>query len=133
MSPHKIILFDGDCNLCNHSVQLVIRKDPSQKFLFAAIQSEVGKKILSQHGVDQPKLTTFYYLDQTNLMSESEAALQVAKQLNFPYYCFSIFLLLPKPLRDSCYHFIAKYRYIFFGKAKSCWLPSEELSKRFLS
>ena len=44
-----IILFDGVCNLCNSSVNFVIRHDKKNHFLFAPLQSEIGKKILVEN------------------------------------------------------------------------------------
>ena len=44
-SPH-IILFDGQCNVCNRFVQFVIRRDPAGKFQFAPLQSEQAARAL---------------------------------------------------------------------------------------
>ncbi|MEC8251574.1 MAG: DCC1-like thiol-disulfide oxidoreductase family protein, partial [Planctomycetota bacterium] len=32
---NPLILFDGECNLCNGFVQFVIRRDPRARFRFA--------------------------------------------------------------------------------------------------
>ena len=42
----KIILFDGVCNLCESSVQFVIKHDVNDQFRFVSLQSELGQKIL---------------------------------------------------------------------------------------
>ncbi len=40
-------------------------------------------------------------------------------------------MIVPKPLRDMVYSFIAKNRYRWFGKQESCWLPTPELKTKF--
>ena len=47
----KIILFDGVCNLCDASVQYVIKHDKKDIFRFVSLQSELGQKILKHIGV----------------------------------------------------------------------------------
>lgn len=47
----KIILFDGDCNLCNRSVRFIIRHDPAARFHFASLQSGTGQRLLREAGI----------------------------------------------------------------------------------
>lgn len=42
----SVILFDGQCNLCNNAVNYVLDHDITEKFRFAALQSEVGHALL---------------------------------------------------------------------------------------
>ena len=51
----KIILFDGVCNLCEASVQFVIKYDKKDVFRFVSFQSELGDKIITHIGVDRSK------------------------------------------------------------------------------
>jgi predicted DCC family thiol-disulfide oxidoreductase YuxK len=51
----KIILFDGVCNLCEKSVQIVIKNDKKDVFRFVALQSELGEKIIKKIGIDRSK------------------------------------------------------------------------------
>ena len=46
MNSPSIILFDGQCNVCNTFVQFVIRRDPAGKFQFAPLQSEQAARAL---------------------------------------------------------------------------------------
>ena len=48
----KIILFDGVCNLCNSSVNRVIKHDKKNTFLFASLQSNYGKDLLDKLQID---------------------------------------------------------------------------------
>ena len=48
----KVILFDGVCNLCNTTVQFIIKKDKDDLYRFTALQSETGRKLLTERNID---------------------------------------------------------------------------------
>lgn len=60
------------------------------------------------------------------------AALRVATYLPFPYYGLSIFTIVPAPLRDAVYDFVARRRYNWFGKSSECIVPSDSVLDRFV-
>ncbi len=59
----KIILFDGVCNLCNRSVQFVIRRDKRDRFRFAALQSEVGESLVKERRIDTTKVDSIILIE----------------------------------------------------------------------
>ena len=127
----KIILFDGICNFCNSSVRFIIERDPSGSFRFASLQSKIGQELLRKHNI--PETTdSFVLIDEHQAFIESTAALKVCSKLVWPWKIFSVFLLIPKPLRDSIYRMVARNRYKWFGIEESCMLPSGNIRDRFL-
>ncbi len=126
----KIILFDGDCNLCNNTVTFVIEKDVNNTFKFASLQSEFAKKKLKSTGV--VNLSTIVLLDNNQIYTKSTAVFKVLKELK-GYQWTRIFLWLPKSVRDFFYKLIAANRYRFLGKQESCMLPSKELLEKFIN
>ncbi|WP_426432459.1 thiol-disulfide oxidoreductase DCC family protein [Winogradskyella sp. HB-48] len=130
----QLILFDGVCNLCNNSVLYVIKRDKKDKFLFAPLQGEVGKSISSQFQIDTTKIDSIllYNPAKKKVYSKSTAALQVAKQLNFPTKLMTVFLIIPTFIRNLVYDFVAKNRYKWFGKKDACMIPTPELKAKFL-
>ena len=130
---HPVLLFDGVCNLCNHSVQFIIKKDVVGLFHFAALQSEEGKAILRKHKLSPDSLDTVVLIMNDKAYTRSSAALQVLRKLGLPWSLMSVFLILPKGFRDYVYNFIAKNRYRWFGRQESCMMPTPELKSRFLS
>ncbi len=52
---NKLVLFDGVCNLCNSSVQFIIRNDKKNVFLFAPLQGKTGQEIISKFNIDTSK------------------------------------------------------------------------------
>ncbi len=131
---HKqLILFDGVCNLCNTSVQFVIQNDKKNQFVFAALESSIGQKIISHYNIDTSKLDSILLYSRENGLSiKSTAALTIAKQLNSPVNLLGLCLVIPSFIRDKVYDFIAKNRYKWFGKKEVCMIPAPELKSKFL-
>jgi predicted DCC family thiol-disulfide oxidoreductase YuxK len=133
MTDNPIILFDGVCNLCNGSVQYVIKHDASKKFRFAALQSDAGQALLKHYGLSSTDFNSFILLQNDKFYIKSTAALLVAKQLSGFVKLLYAFIIIPAFVRNSVYGFIAKNRYKWFGKQESCMMPTADLKSRFLN
>ncbi|NOS85852.1 MAG: thiol-disulfide oxidoreductase DCC family protein [Ignavibacteria bacterium] len=131
-SDHKIILFDGVCNLCNGSVNFFITRDKKDIFRFAALQSDVGIELQKKLKIDHENIESFILIDGNNYYKKSTAALRVAVMLGFPYNLLYPFLLIPSFIRNSVYDIIARYRYKWFGKKEYCRIPTPEEKAKFL-
>lgn len=129
---NPIILFDGVCNLCNSSVNFIIKHDPEAQFLFASLQSDAAKKLLLQHNSKKITLNSIILIEKGKIYKKSTAALKIAKHLNGLYPITYIFILIPPFVRDFVYDYIAKNRYKWFGKKESCSIASPTLKNRFL-
>lgn len=132
-SQNPIILFDGVCNLCNNSVQFVIKHDEQGKFKFAALQSETGQALLKQYGLPQTGVDSFVLVQNEKVYLKSTAALYVAKQLDGPVKLLIGFIIVPAFIRNAVYNLIAKNRYKWFGKKDHCMIPTPALKARFLN
>ncbi len=128
-----IILFDGVCNLCNNAVNYIIKKDTNDLFRFASLQSEIGKRLLEQRGIN-PKSIDSIVLIIPNIAYyiKSDAALEIIKDLNTPWRFLTVFKVAPRGFRNIVYDFIAKNRYRLYGKKDQCMLPTPELKVKFL-
>jgi predicted DCC family thiol-disulfide oxidoreductase YuxK len=129
----KIVLFDGVCNLCESSVQMIIKHDKKEAFVFASQQSETGKDILRYLGIDTKKMDAIVlYEPGVAYFIKSDAAMEILKEFPLPYSLLRIFRFLPLTFRDAVYDYIAKNRYRWYGKKEACWMPTKELRARFL-
>ncbi|WP_391118043.1 thiol-disulfide oxidoreductase DCC family protein [Psychrobacillus sp. L3] len=126
-----IILFDGECNFCDASVQFIIARDPKGYFQFAALQSDVGKELKKKHHISE-KLDGVIVIENDTVYDSSDAALFICKHLKGMWKVFYIFKVIPKTLREVLYKIFAKNRYKWFGKKDSCMIPSPEIRNRFL-
>lgn len=129
----KLILFDGVCNLCNDSVLKVIKYDKKNTFLFAALQSETGKKIINHLKIDSNKIDSIIlYNPGVAYDIKSTAALKVMKDFGGFWIITQIGFFFPETFRNHIYDFIAKNRYKWFGKKESCMIPTPKLKAKFL-
>lgn len=128
----SIILFDGVCNLCNASVNFVIKHDKKERFLFASFQSDAAKEILLQFHLKNLNEVTVILVEDHKVYDKSTAALKIAHHLDGLFKTFYVFMVVPKFLRDWIYSIIANHRYRWFGKRENCMIPSLELKNRFL-
>lgn len=131
-SMHSIILFDGVCNFCNSSINLVIRHDKKNHFKFAALQSEAGRQLLQKFKAADLPLDSIVLIENDMLYKQSTAILRIAKKLNGAYALLYGFILVPRFLRDAVYSFIARNRYKWFGKKESCMIPTKEVKEKFI-
>lgn len=129
----KIILFDGICNLCDNTVQFIIKHDKEDIFRFVALQSDLGKEIISHIGLDISKTDSIVLYEPGHAYYyKSQAAFEISKGLTGIYQWLSIFSILPKWLTDKVYDYIARNRYKWYGKKDECMLPTPELKAKFL-
>lgn len=129
----KLILFDGLCNLCDASVQYIIRHDTKDVFRFASLQSEIGKEFIKHFSIDTKKTDSILlFSPDQNVSYKSTAALKIASHLGFPRSVLGIFLVVPTFLRNWVYDYIAKNRYRWYGKKDECMVPTPELKSKFL-
>ena len=128
----SVIFFDGICNLCDNTVQFILKNETDKTFKFCPLQSDFAKKELSAHGQNNEDLNTIYLLKNGVLYNKSSAALHIAKGLKFPYNLLFGFIIIPKTLRDYVYNFVSKNRYKWYGKKESCMMPTPELNERFI-
>jgi predicted DCC family thiol-disulfide oxidoreductase YuxK len=127
-----IILFDGVCHLCAGAVQFILRRDPHYRFRFASLQSPVGIALREQHQIDTRSIDTLVLIDNGKAYTRSTAALRIARLLNAPWPLCYAAIVIPRPLRDAAYDFIARHRYRWFGKSEACLMPKPEWKERFL-
>ncbi len=128
---HPVILFDGICNLCNASVQYVIKHDKKKLFRFASLQSSFGESVLKQYNLPVNTFNSFILLIDNKIYTRSTAALLVAKKLSGLIKLLYGFIIIPRFIRDFVYDIIAKNRYKWFGKKEACWVPTPELKSLF--
>jgi len=131
-SEKKIVLFDGVCNLCNASVQFIIKKDKKNQFLFGSLQGKFGQEQLKKYHLPATDFNSFMLLEGEQLYTKSTGALRMLKHLGSGWQLFYAFMIVPEFIRDGVYEFISENRYKWFGSKEECWLPKPELKSKFL-
>ena len=105
----RILLFDGECNFCDQSVQFIIKRDKKALYSFASLQSEVGQQLIKTYHVPV-HLDSLILIENDSYYVMSAAALRICRHLSGGWKLVSLFWLIPRPLRDVLYKIIAKNR-----------------------
>ena len=134
-TTRHIVFYDGECGLCQRSVQWLLNRDKKKILFYAPLQGETAKELLTS--IEFPEgLDSIIYLQEEeghNIVKwYSNAFLDLLRVLPFPWFLGRIFILVPRFIRDAVYRFIAKNRIKWFGRADACRLPTEEEQLRFL-
>ena len=132
MSSKYIVLFDGVCNLCNGSVQFILKRDRNRKFLFGSLQGKTGQEYLRKYHLPTDQFHSFMLIEANVLYTQSTAVLRVLKHLGRGWQLLYLFIYLPQVLRDGLYKLIATNRYRLFGKKDACRVPTPDERERFL-
>lgn len=131
-SSKYIILFDGVCNLCNRTVDFVLKRDKKKRFVFGSLQGKTGQEYLRKYHLPVNELNSFMLIEGDKLYTGSTGALRLLKHVGGGWQVFYAFIIIPRFIRDAVYRFIAANRYKWFGKKDECRLPTPEERERFL-
>lgn len=125
-------LFDGVCGLCSWSVQFVLTREREPTIVFVAVQSDLGRKLALDYGVDPDSPSTFLFVDHGRGFAKSEGVIAIAEHLRWPWRGLRWYRLLPRSWRDGLYDLIARNRYRIFGQLDRCMVPPEHTRARFI-
>lgn len=131
-SAHPVLLFDGVCNLCNGFVKFIIQRDPSGIFHFASLQSATGQALLAQYGLSGESMDTTVLIEDGKAYTHADVALRMAPRLSIWWSWVVVLWLVPRPVRNAIYNWVARNRYRWFGKQEACLLPRPEWKARFV-
>ena len=113
-------------------VNFIIRHDKKNVFLFCALQSDSGKRLLEQYKINWKQSDSFVVIENRKAWQKSNAALKLYNKLPWYWKWTQFFWVVPKFIRDGVYNFIAKNRYKWFGKKEDCMIPTPEMREKFL-
>jgi predicted DCC family thiol-disulfide oxidoreductase YuxK len=133
VTERPTILFDGVCNLCNRTVRFVLARDLRERFVFAPLQSEKGRELLSRVGFPADGPASIVLVEEGRFFVKSDAVLRILAGLSGPWSVLALLRVVPRGLRDALYDWIAKNRYRWFGQRAECPVPSPEQRRRFLA
>lgn len=134
MAPPRgpVLLFDGVCVLCSASVRFVLAHERDSAIQFATMQSRAGQSLLAAHAMPITDWDSVVFVVDGRPLTRSQAALAVARHLRVPWRWLRVAAIVPRPLRDAVYDWIARRRYRWFGRRESCMVPDSAQRARFL-
>jgi len=142
-----LVVYDGECGFCNRSIRWFLRRDGHERLRFAPSSAPSVQQLLARHGVpafeqnsgpgiSAPGTILVFRSVGTSaeeLLVRSNAVLACLRALPQPWPAIAAILrLIPSPIREWSYRFIADHRYRIAGRYDSCPLPTPEERKHFL-
>jgi predicted DCC family thiol-disulfide oxidoreductase YuxK len=127
-----LIVFDGYCGLCSRLVQFTLRRDPAARYRFLPAQTALGDALYLHYGLDPSFYETFILLRDGRAYFASEAAIELVRDLGFPWSLAPLLRVVPKVVRDWLYLRVAHNRMRFFGRTEACYMPSSANADRFI-
>ena len=132
-TPTSIVVFDGVCNLCNTTVDFLIRHDHQRTLRFGSFQSEHIASLLRTHNITETPTTVYVITPDNIVLTKSTAIIYLGHHLGGIWKMLSVVSkIIPRPLRDVVYQWISDNRYRWFGKKASCRIPTAQEQERFL-
>lgn len=130
--PRPIIVFDALCPLCSVQAQFVLRHDRRGHFRLASMQRLAGAALYRRFGIDPADPDTLIVVEGGRALRDSDAVLAIFAGLGWPWRLAELARLVPRPLRDRLYRWVARHRYRLFGRRETCWAPSAQDRDRLL-
>jgi len=131
-SLKPVLLFDGYCNLCSGSVVFILKRERGDSLRFASLQSDYAEGLLERLGIGEEAPDSIILVEGDRYYFRSTAALRIARRLRRLWPLLYALVIVPRFIRDPLYDWIAKNRYRWFGKRSTCFVPSKDMSYKFL-
>ncbi len=119
-SGKNIIIFDGECNLCNGVVGWLMKFAPIEIFEFIPFQSPRGQQILIHFGFPTERLETVILIDDNGPHTHSDGFLKIVSKIPRWKLVAALLAFVPRMIRDSIYNLASRNRVKWFGQSKSC-------------
>ena len=134
MSPEvrPVIVFDAMCVLCSANAQFVLRYDRSGHFALASMQGDAGAALYRRFGIDPSDPDTLIVVSGDRALRDSDAIFAIWRGLGWPWRALCALAIVPRPIRDRVYRWVARHRYRLFGRRETCWMPTPEQRGRIL-
>lgn len=130
-SVSGIVLFDGTCAFCERSVRLIASRDNGY-FRFGASQNPEGRALLEQFGTSREAARSIILIEGDRIYLRSDAVLRIARHMRAPWKYASVFLWVPRPIRDAVYRVVAAIRLRIAGTSNACEIPPPEIRERLI-
>ncbi len=88
--------------------------------------------MLRRLGFSAEDFDTVVLVDGERVFTRSDAALEVVRRSGGLWPVLYVFKIVPRPIRDAVYNWVASNRYRWFGRQEQCMIPRPEWKGRFV-
>lgn len=125
-------VMDAQCGLCAKGARWIARRDKQNAFKIIPLQSELGCALMHHYGLDPDDPASWLYIEEGRAYSSLDAFIRVGQRLGGLSRGLAVLRIIPKPIQDMCYGFVARNRYRFFGRVDLCAMPDPDVRKRLI-
>ena len=129
---HPILFYDGVCHLCDGFVNRLIPRDKNERFLFCPLQSDTGEVVMKFLGLGK-HINTVLMINQGKWYYKSDVSIEILSILGGRWRLLLFIRYIPESIRNRVYDWVARNRYLWFGRSEQCIVPDASIKKRFLS
>lgn len=137
MTP-PVLVYDGTCGFCSGAVRFVLKRDPGGALRFAPREGTFGRALIDRHP-ELGRIDSVFWVEHASaapgserVLTESDAALSVARYLGGIWGLLALVRFLPRPLRDAAYRFVSHRRHRLGNPLVDGYVPTPEDRERFL-
>jgi len=135
-----VLLYDGECGLCNRAVRILLRMDRRGILCFATLQGGPGQAWLGAHGLPTDDFESMVFVRDWNSASagpeayalRTDALVAALAACGGAGRALAWIRFIPRAWRDGAYRLVARLRYRVFGEWKPTPLPRPEWADRFM-
>ena len=127
-----LVLYDGECGLCDRTVQWLLKRDRKNVLRYAPLGGETAKRFVKQQGPVDTLVLVEELQGQALLFRRSRAMFRILSQLGGIWRVVAWLRFLPQFFTDAGYRLIAHYRIAWFGRIDACRVPDASVRDRFL-
>jgi predicted DCC family thiol-disulfide oxidoreductase YuxK len=127
-----LVLFDGECNFCNRSIQFVLDHEIDSEIRFTSSASPPGQEAMQTCGFGCGA-GSIVVIESGRCYTKSSATIRLARHLRRPWNFLGLIVMIPAPMRDLIYEFIAANRHRISGRMPHCRIAGPAVARRFLT
>jgi predicted DCC family thiol-disulfide oxidoreductase YuxK len=136
--PRPVLLYDGECGLCNWVVRRLLATDRAGRLHYAPLQSPPAQAYLRAQGLPTNDFDSLVFAPDWNnpasgtALLRTDGALAAAAVVGGVWRLVTWLRVLPAWLRDPFYKLVARCRYALFGEFHGRPLSETGPRERFL-
>lgn len=134
-----VLLYDGECGLCNRVVRLLLRLDRGERLRFARLQSEAGQAYLRAQGLPAADFDSLVFVPDWDRREPRGYLLRTDGVIAALRVCgglgkglAAVLAVFSTAWRDAGYRLVARWRYRIFGEWRPRPLARPEWQARFI-
>ena len=137
-SPQPVLLYDGECGLCNAVMRFMLKYDRRGTLKFAPLQGALGQAFLSSRGMNTRDFDSIVFIDDagrvdTAFSLRTSGVVRALDEMGGGWRQVArLIRVMPVSWRDGLYRVVARLRYRIFGQYQPTPLPNPQWAERIL-